>query len=161
MCIRDRCWGHQGGFEIFFGPFSEFSRNAFWALVTKYFKIQNTLENKKSPFCNYLSQVWPQNWSMKSPPASRAQKLFFEYFRLLSKWHCCSVCINSYAYMQAYMHAFICNFFSYICHLDPKGEFRWKKSSNIWILIPIQDCKEAGKINPPPATPTDFKRLHS
>ena len=70
----------HGQFSAVFWPICKVLKMAFWALVIKYFKLEKALGNKKPLLWYYLSQVWSQNWSSKSPSPSRGQQPIFDVF---------------------------------------------------------------------------------
>ena len=67
----------RGGLNVNLGLFLAIFEMGFWALITKYFKIEKTSENKKVPPWWGDGGVSPQIWPRTNPRVSRAKKPHF------------------------------------------------------------------------------------
>ena len=113
----------RGGLNVNLGRFLAIFKTSFWALVTKYFKIEKTSENKKVPPWWGDGGVSPQIWPRTNPRVSRAKKPHFHSMNYRTSKGLSSAC----RYAAYCMHA-ACRqqYMVQICSISPKDDISFQ-----------------------------------
>ena len=104
------------------GRFLAIFKTSFWAPVTKYFKIENTSENKKVPPWWGDEGIWPRT----NARVSRTKNLHFQSMNYCTSHVLSSACRYAAICMYA---ACVQQFMVPICSIGPKDDIGSKNGS--------------------------------